>query len=161
MSRLFRMATEADAQALLAIYAPYTRGTASFEDGPPALEEFAARIRDISAVYPYIVCEVDGEIAGYAYAHLYKERAAYRWNVEVTIYLSPAFHRRGIGRALMQRLLEMLRRQGVRMAYSCITCPTPPAPACTRPWALPRPACSRTRAGKTASGATSSGCRSA
>ena len=125
MSRLFRMATEADAQALLAIYAPYTRGTASFEDGPPALEEFAARIRDISAVYPYIVCEVDGEIAGYAYAHLYKERAAYRWNVEVTIYLSPAFHRRGIGRALMQRLLEMLRRQGVRMAYSCITLPNP------------------------------------
>ena len=125
MSRLFRMATEADAQALLAIYAPYTRGTASFEDGPPALEEFAARIRDISAVYPYIVCEVDGEIAGYAYAHLYKERAAYRWNMEVTIYLSPAFHRRGIGRALMQRLLEMLRRQGVRMAYSCITLPNP------------------------------------
>ena len=72
MSRLFRLATEADAQALLAIYAPYTFGTASFEDGPPALEEFAARIRDISAVYPYIVCEVDGEIAGYAYAHLYK-----------------------------------------------------------------------------------------
>ena len=64
---------------------------------------------------------MDGEIAGYAYAHLYKERAAYRWNVEVTIYLSPAFHRRGIGRALMKRLLEMLRRQGVRMAYSCIT----------------------------------------
>ena len=125
MSRLFRLATEADAQALLAIYAPYTRGTASFEDGPPALEEFAARIRDISAVYPYIVCEVDGEIAGYAYAHLYKERAAYRWNVEVTIYLSPAFHRRGIGRALMERLLEMLRRQGVRMAYSCITLPNP------------------------------------
>ena len=61
MSRLFRLATEADAQALLAIYAPYTRGTASFEDGPPALEEFAARIRDISAIYPYIVCEVDGE----------------------------------------------------------------------------------------------------
>lgn len=125
MSRLFRLATEADAQALLAIYAPYTFGTASFEDGPPALEEFAARIRDISAVYPYIVCEVDGEIAGYAYAHLYKERAAYRWNVEVTIYLSPAFHRRGIGRALMERLLEMLRRQGVRMAYSCITLPNP------------------------------------
>ena len=123
--RTFRMATVADAKALLAIYAPYTEGTASFEEGPPSLEEFAGRIREISAVYPYIVCEVDGEIAGYAYAHRYKERAAYRWNVEVTIYLEPSFHRQGIGRALMARLLEMLRRQGVRMAYSCITLPNP------------------------------------
>ena len=69
--RTFRMATVADAKALLAIYAPYTEGTASFEEGPPSLEEFAGRIREISAVYPYIVCEVDGEIAGYAYAHRY------------------------------------------------------------------------------------------
>ena len=123
--RTFRMAGEADAQALLDIYAPYTEGTASFEEGPPSLAEFAGRIRDISATYPYIVCEVDGEIAGYAYAHRYKERAAYRWNVEVTVYLKPAFHRRGIGRALMTRLLAMLARQGVRMAYSCITLPNP------------------------------------
>ena len=126
MSRLFRLATEADAQALLAIYAPYTRGTASFEDGPPALEEFAARIRDISAVYPYIVCEVDGEIAGYAYAHLYKERAAYRWNVEVDhlplARLPPPGHWPRPDAAIAG---EMLRRQGVRMAYSCITLPNP------------------------------------
>lgn len=123
--RTFRMASAADAAALLRVYAPYTFAAVSFEEGPPSLEAFAARICDISAVYPYIVCEVDGEIAGYAYAHLYRERAAYRWNVETTIYLAPAFHRQGIGRALMERLLEMLRRQGVRMAYSCITLPNP------------------------------------
>ena len=78
--RTFRMADVADAEALLRIYAPYTQGTASFEEGPPSLEEFAARVREISAVYPYIVCEEDGQIVGYAYAHLDKERAAYRWN---------------------------------------------------------------------------------
>lgn len=123
--RTFRMASVADAQELLRIYAPYTQGTASFEDGPPSLEEFAARVREISSVYPYIVCEEDGQIAGYAYAHLYKERAAYRWNVETTVYVRQGMHRRGVGRALMTRLLALLARQGVRMAYSCITLPNP------------------------------------
>ena len=97
--RTLRMASAADAAALLRVYAPYTFAAVSFEEGPPSLEAFAARICDISAVYPYIVCEVDGEIAGYAYAHLYRERAAYRWNVEVTIYLSPAHRSRPDGEA--------------------------------------------------------------
>ncbi len=123
--RTFRMADVADAEALLRIYAPYTQGTASFEEGPPSLEEFAARVREISAVYPYIVCEEDGQIVGYAYAHLYKERAAYRWNVETTVYVRQGMQRRGVGRALMTRLLTLLARQGVRMAYSCITLPNP------------------------------------
>ena len=121
-----RMASPEEAGTLLEIYRPYVAKTAiSFEYQVPSPEEFRNRIGHILARYPWLVLERDQEIAGYAYAHLYKERAAYRWNVEVTIYLSPAFHRRGIGRALMERLLEMLRRQGVRMAYSCITLPNP------------------------------------
>lgn len=120
---VFRMATEKDAAALLAIYAPYTLETASFEEKPPALEQFRQRIRAVLARYPYILAQVEGEIAGYAYAHLYRERAAYRWNVEISIYIARGFQRRGLGRALLERLLEMLRRQGVRMAYSCITLP--------------------------------------
>ena len=118
----FRCVRPEDASALADIYAPFVRDTAvSFEFVPPAAGEMAARIREITALYPWIVCEADGKMAGYAYASALHKRPAYGWNAELSLYLSPAFHRRGIGSALLQALLELLRMQGFQYAYACIT----------------------------------------
>lgn len=86
-----RLAQESDAAALLKIYAPFVESEdrrlsdVSFEYEVPSEEEFAGRIRDISAKYPYIVCEQEGELIGYVYAHPHIPRAAYQWGAEVTI----------------------------------------------------------------------------
>ena len=110
--------------ALLSIYAPYVQDTAvSFEYDIPSLPEFQSRIRTISEEYPYLVCELDQNIVGYAYAHRHMERAAYQWNVEVSIYLLPQVQRRQIGTALYTALLEILKLQGLQTAISCITLP--------------------------------------
>lgn len=78
----------ADAEELLAIYAPYVEETAiSFEYEVPSVDEFRNRIEQISAKYPYIKAVVDGKIAGYAYAAGFKDRKAYDWSVETTIYI--------------------------------------------------------------------------
>ena len=118
----FRLARPEDGPALADIYAPYVRDTAiSFELSPPSAGEFRGRIARCLEQYPWIVCEVDGTAAGYAYAGELKERPAYRWNVELSLYLAPAFQHRGIGSALLSTLLELLRLQGYRYAYACIT----------------------------------------
>jgi phosphinothricin acetyltransferase len=85
----------------------------------------AARIATISAQYPWLVCELDGQIAGYVYACSHRERAAYRWAVDVTVYVDAAYRRRGVGRALYTSLLAMLRQQGYAKAYAGITLPNP------------------------------------
>ena len=124
MNVSIRSAREADAPAILAIYGPYVRDTAvSFECRTPSLPEFAGRIRDISADYPYLVCLRGEEIAGYAYAHRQMEREAYQWNAELSVYLAQGCFRRGIGRALCGALLEILRLQNVRNVYGGVTVP--------------------------------------
>ena len=121
-----RLATEADAAALVDIYAPFVRDTlVTYECEVPSVETFAARIAGIRGAYPYLVAEADGRIAGYAYAHRYRERAAYDWDAETSIYLDPAYCGRGIGRAMYGALLTLLEMQGVRMALACITLPNP------------------------------------
>lgn len=118
----FRPVRPEDAAALAAIYAPYVQETAiSFEFIPPTAAEFASRIRETVALYPWIVCEVDGDAAGYAYASALHKRPAYGWNAELSLYLTPAIQRRGIGSALLQAMLELLRIQGFQYAYACIT----------------------------------------
>ena len=88
----FRRATEEDVVSILAIYAPYVTDSAiTFEYDVPSEEEFRQRIRTISAEYPYFVCESDGQIIGYAYAHRHMERAAYQWNAEFSIYIRQGF----------------------------------------------------------------------
>lgn len=122
-----RLATPADAAELVQIYAPFvasedrTLSDVSFEYEVPSVEEFAGRIRDISAMYPYLVCEEEGRLIGYAYAHPYIQRAAYQWGAEVTIYLAPAGQGKGLGRVLYTALEELLRRQGVVVLYACVT----------------------------------------
>src|SRR6187399_408040 len=95
-----RAATEADAAACAAIYAPYVTDTAvSFETEPPSTEELARRI---ATSHDWLVLEDDGRIVGYAYAATFHPRAAYRWACEVSVYLERGFERRGGGRALYE-----------------------------------------------------------
>lgn len=120
---MIRFVTEEDAQALLAIYAHYIDTEITFEYELPTEEEFRERIRTVSEEYPYLIYEEEGTICGYAYAHRQLERAAYQWNVELTVYLHPAVVSRGIGRKLYERLLQLLTEQGICNAYSLITRP--------------------------------------
>jgi phosphinothricin acetyltransferase len=121
-----RFAEPGDAAAIRAIYAPNVESSAiSFELQPPTVEEMAARMAKISSQYPWLVCEIDGVVAGYVYACQHRERAAYRWAVDVTVYVDAAHHRRGVGRALYTTLVELLRQQGYFKAYAGITLPNP------------------------------------
>ena len=118
---LIRMATEADAKALLKIYAPYVTDTAvTFEYDVPSIEEFAGRIRCTLTRYPYIVAVEDESITGYAYASAFKARAAYDWAVETTVYVKRERRGRGTGRALYLALEELLRRQNILNLNACI-----------------------------------------
>ena len=113
-----------DAAACAAIYAPHViDGVASLEERAPDPAEFERRIRAISEGYPWLVAETGGAVAGYAYASRHHERASYRWSADVTVYISGAHHRRGVGRALYAALFDLLRRQGYYTACAGITLP--------------------------------------
>ena len=126
MPPTIRLADESDAEAFLAIYSPFCTHTAvSFEEEPPGVEEMRRRIRTALAEYPWLVC-ADGEcVLGYAYAGRHRERASYRWSADVTVYVAPERHRRGVGRALYASLLGLLALQGYYNAYAGITLPNP------------------------------------
>jgi L-amino acid N-acyltransferase YncA len=125
-----RMAREADARAILAIYAPFCATTAvSFELEPPSKDEIAGRIRAVTAYCPWLILEDDGAVAGYAYAGRHNERAAYGWSVDVTVYVAPSHLRRGVGRALYTTLFELLRQQGFFKAYAGVALPNPASTA--------------------------------
>lgn len=127
MKYTLRLAKLADTAELLAIYAPFVASSdralsdVSFEYEVPSVEEFTERIKNISADYPYIVCENDGRLLGYVYAHPYIQRAAYQWGAEVTIYLAPEGQGRGLGKVMYAALENILRLQGVVVTYACIT----------------------------------------
>lgn len=113
-----------DAEACAAIYAPFVRDTAaSFEVLPPSPREFGERIERIALRHPWLVAVQDEEVIGYAYASPHRERAAYRWAADVTVYVSGSRHRRGAGRALYGELLTLLKRQGMHVACAGITLP--------------------------------------
>ena len=122
-----RAAAPEDAEQLLEIYTPFvisedsSLSNVSFELAAPDVEEFRQRIQDISKQFPYLVGEVNGQILGYVYCQPYRERLAYQWAVEVTIYLAPAGQGKGLGRLLYETMEKLLCLQGVTMAYSCIT----------------------------------------
>ncbi len=128
MAAVLRMATSDDAASILVIYAPIVRETPiSFELEPPAEREMRRRVADVLTLAPWIVCEADGAFAGYAYASRFRDRAAYRWSVETTVYVDPRFHRRGVAGALYGALFQCLRLQGFRTAVAGITLPNEPS----------------------------------
>lgn len=121
-----RLAKISDAAQLLAIYAPYVLHTAiTFEYTVPSLAEFTGRMQKTLARYPYFVAEKAGEILGYTYASPFKERAAYDWSVETTIYIRQDNRRGGIGTRLYQALEDALRKQHIINANACIAYPNP------------------------------------
>jgi len=115
-----------DAAACAELYAPYVEGgPISFEERAPSAAELAARIERISATHPWLVAERGGGVVGYAYACPHRERPAYRWSVDVSVYVAAAHVGEGIGSALYTALFERLRAQRFRMAYAGITLPNP------------------------------------
>ena len=118
-----RFASEQDAAGLLAVYAQYIGTSITFETRLPSLEAFTERIRDIRRVYPYLAL-TDGErIAGYAYAHRIRERAAYDWCAELSVYLDRDCTSRGWGQRLYGLLMDLLALQNVKTAIGCVTVP--------------------------------------
>jgi L-amino acid N-acyltransferase YncA len=113
-----------DGGACLAIYAPYVaHSSASFEEAVPTAAQFATRIAETSARYPWLVLEDDGRVIGYAHATQHRARAAYRWAVDVGIYIDSAHRRRGAGRQLYEALFGLLRRQQLRIACAGVALP--------------------------------------
>ena len=124
MGARIRFSEPDDAAAIQAIYAPNVESTAiSFELQPPTVEEMAARMAKIASQYPWLVCEIDGVVAGYVYACQHRERAAYRSAVDVTVYVDAAYRRRGVARALYTCLIALVKQQGYTTAFAGITLP--------------------------------------
>ena len=119
-----RRATIGDAPALLEIYRPFVESTAvSFELEVPSVEEFAGRISKAIAGWDWLVADRDGQPIGYAYASSHRQRAAYRYSVEVSAYVHPDYRRRGVARALYLLLFESLAQKGYCNAYAGVRVP--------------------------------------
>lgn len=119
---MIRAAALRDVPAILDIYRPYILETAyTFEYEVPSPAEFEARFRRISAAFPWLVWEENGEILGYAYGDRAFSRAAYQWDADLSIYLRQDCRGRGIGRKLYEALEDLLRQQGYFVAYGIVT----------------------------------------
>ena len=125
MAFLIRLAGEGDGAALAAIYRPYVEDSRiSFEESAPDAAEMARRIRgDLPGYHPWFVAEEDGRLLGYAASSAFRTRPAYRWTVETGVYLAADAQGRGVGRALLTKLLEVLARQGYAAAIGAIALP--------------------------------------
>jgi L-amino acid N-acyltransferase YncA len=120
---------DADAAGVTAVYRPAVEATvATFEEVAPAPEEMADRMRGILGRTPWLVAADEaGAITGYAYASPHRERAGYRWSVDISVYVDPAHQGRGIGRALYDVLLDLLRRQRYLNVFAGIALPNEPS----------------------------------
>jgi phosphinothricin acetyltransferase len=121
-----RLASATDAAQIQAIYAPIVNGTIiSFEFEPPTVDEMRQRVENTLAALPWLVCERDHTILGYAYAGQHRSRAAYQWSADVSAYVHADARRMGVGRALYTSLFAILRLQGFYNAYAGVTLPNP------------------------------------
>lgn len=124
ISKRIRLATENDSESLLNIYGEFILNTSvTFETAVPSVMEFSNRIRNVLESFPWLVCEINGENVGYAYASKHRERAAYQWSVDVTVYIYPQFHRKHIATALYTALIELLKIQGYYSAFAGVSLP--------------------------------------
>ena len=121
---MIRLAKPSDARQILEIYAPYIQNTSlTFEIDVPTEEDFAIRIEKYSLEWPWLVYEIEGKIAGYAYASRYRERAGYQWSLECSVYIHDDFMRRGIANKLYSKLFEILKAQKFTTVYAVINLP--------------------------------------
>lgn len=126
MTWRIRLASSSDAAAIAEIYGPIVTSTPiSFEVEPPDEQEFQRRIAKVMPSHPWLVCEYQEQIAGYAYASRHRERPAYQWSVDTSVYVNSRFRRRGIGQALYTSLFRILIAQNYYNAYAGITLPNP------------------------------------
>lgn len=124
MNATIRLAERRDIPGILEIYSPFILNTAvTFEEEIPSEESFWERMQAIMAELPFLVCEIEGKIAGYAYASGYRSRASYRWSKEVSVYIHPDFQRKRVGHALYTSLNKMIQYQGVANLLAIITMP--------------------------------------
>ena len=124
INKKIRLATDDDSVPILEIYEPFIRDTIiTFENEVPTITEFRKRISDIQKRYPWLVCEISGNIVGYAYASQFNDRAAYDWSTDFSIYINPEYQRKNIGKALYFCLSELLKLQGYCNAYAGVTLP--------------------------------------
>ena len=120
----FRIVKTTDTPELLAIYAPYVKKTAiTLETKIPSQAEFSSRISNILQKYPYIVAEQGGKIVGYAYVSAFKERAAYAWSVETSIYVKQDTRHQGLGTQLYDLLEKICQAQNITNMNACVTYP--------------------------------------
>ena len=124
MPARIRFADESDAAAIAEIYRPVVESTAiSFETVPPDRSEMARRIVETTREHPWLVCEVGGRVAGYAYATRHRVRSAYRWSVDTSVYVDASVRQSGVGRGLYGSLFGILSAQGYFNAYAGIALP--------------------------------------
>ena len=125
-----RVAGIDDASKILEIYKPCILNTSiTFEEDLPSVTDFKTRIQNILKDCPFLVCEIGNEIAGYAYAYDHRSRAAYRWNKEVSVYVSPKYQRKNVAKALYTSLFSILLKQGFANLLAGITLPNAPSVA--------------------------------
>lgn len=123
-----RLARATDGRALADIYRPaVVERATSFEVDPPDAAEMARRVTSLVPSHPWLVCLENGRTLGYAYASKHRDRAAYQWSVEVSAYVAPSAHRRGVGTALYASLFAVLDLLGYRNAFAGITLPNEPS----------------------------------
>ena len=122
MNPLIRPSTPDDLTAITRIYAHHVvHGTGSFEIDPPDVADMTRRRDDVlSRGLPYLVAELDQQVVGYAYANVFRPRPAYRFAVENSVYVDATQHRSGLGRALMQSLIERCEAAGMRQMVAVI-----------------------------------------
>lgn len=123
MPPIIRLATLDDAAHVQAIYAPYCLTPISFELEPPTVDEMRGRLAKVLGPYPWLLFEDGGEVLGYAYASQHRERPAYRWSADTTVYIQQGRQRRGIGKALYTSLFALLPLQGYVNAFAGVTLP--------------------------------------
>ena len=118
-----RLTSTDDADGIRAVYAPFVDTPVTFEEEAPSCEAYRERIAEICEKYPCLVAEEGGRVVGFAYAHELRERIAFQWNAELSVYLAPAAQGQGVGSRLYAALIELLRLMGIKAVYGVVTSP--------------------------------------